>query len=179
MIKEYHISGLDCANCAAKLEHKLKNINGLDSVNINFFNRKMYIKVEEDNLERVYKEILRITRKVEPSVKYSEEEVDNHHNNEEHYCGCNNEHHCDNEECECEQHHNHKKHSHHKEDHIHSHHPLDKKKEEKTINQHTIMLARILFSLFMFVMALILKNVNEAAHLGFALVSYIVISGNP
>ena len=176
MIKEYHISGLDCANCAAKLEHKLKNINGLDSVNINFFNRKMYIKVEEDNLERVYKEILRITRKVEPSVKYSEEEVDNHHNNEEHHCGCNNEHHHDNEKCECEQHHNHKKHSHHKEDHIHSHHPLDKKKEEKTINQHTIMLARILFSLFMFVMALILKNVNEAAHLGFALVSYIVIS---
>ena len=176
MIKEYHISGLDCANCAAKLEHKLKNINGLESVNINFFNRKMYIKVEEDNLERVYKEILRITRKVEPSVKYSEEEVNNHHNNEEHHCGCNHENHHHNEECECEQHHNHKKHSHHKEEHIHSHHPLDKKKEEKTINQHTIMLARILFSLFMFVMALILKNVNEAAHLGFALVAYVVIS---
>lgn len=176
MIREYHISGLDCANCAAKLEHKLKNINGLESININFFNRKMYIKVEEDNLERVYKEILRITRKVEPSVKYSEEEVNNHHNNEEHHCGCNHENHHHNEECECGQHHNHKKHSHHKEEHIHSHHPLDKKKEEKTINQHTIMLARILFSLFMFVMALILKNVNEAAHLGFALVAYVVIS---
>lgn len=157
MIKEYYIEGLDCANCAAKLERRLKHIELLESININFFNRKLIIKVKEENLDQAYKEIIRITKNVEPKVVYSE--------SSEHH-----EHH----DCQCT--HNHHKHSHHKEEHLHDHHPLDKKKEEKTINEHTIMLARILFSLFLFIIALILKNISEAAHLGFALFSYIIIS---
>lgn len=157
MIKEYYIKGLDCANCAAKLENRLKHIDCLQSVNINFFNRKLIIKVDEEDLEKAYQQILKITKKVEPNVTYSEKEDEHEH----HSCECGHEHH---------------KHTHHKEEHVHSHHPKDKKKEEKTINEHTIMLARIIFSLFLFVIALVLNSVSYYANLVFSLLSYILIS---
>ena len=89
MIKEYYIKGLDCANCAAKLENRLKHIDCLQSVNINFFNRKLIIKVDEEDLEKAYQQILKITKKVEPNVTYSEKEDEHEH----HSCECGHEHH--------------------------------------------------------------------------------------
>ena len=36
MKRSYRLEGLDCANCAAKLERELAKIEGVDSVTVNF-----------------------------------------------------------------------------------------------------------------------------------------------
>lgn len=36
MKKTYQLDGLDCANCATKLEEKISKISGVKSVTINF-----------------------------------------------------------------------------------------------------------------------------------------------
>ena len=52
MEKVYFIEGLDCANCAAKLERHLKEISEFDSVIIDFMAQKLLISVkDEDSLQ--------------------------------------------------------------------------------------------------------------------------------
>lgn len=172
MIKQYRIEGLDCANCAAKLEKRLKHIELLKSVNINFFNKKLLIDVDEINLEKAYKEIIRITKKVEPDVTYSEISEDEHHNHNNH---C----HSESDSCSCGHNHtHHHKHNHGKDGHIHqgNNHPLSQNKKEEKVNERTIMIGRIIFSIFTFVIALIMGLVNKYAQIGFILISYLVIS---
>ena len=37
MILNYLFEGIDCIACASKLEDKIKKINGVNSININYF----------------------------------------------------------------------------------------------------------------------------------------------
>ncbi|MEG1222705.1 MAG: heavy metal-associated domain-containing protein [Bacilli bacterium] len=58
MIKKYKLEGLDCANCAAKLENKLKKIDGVASVTLNFMLLKLTVEAnEEDTFEKVIKTV--------------------------------------------------------------------------------------------------------------------------
>ncbi len=41
MKRVYKLEGLDCADCAAKLEKKLAAIDGITSANINFMTRNL------------------------------------------------------------------------------------------------------------------------------------------
>ena len=44
MHKEYKLKGLDCANCAAKLEAGLNKIKDYDDVIVNFMSQKLIIE---------------------------------------------------------------------------------------------------------------------------------------
>jgi Cd2+/Zn2+-exporting ATPase len=59
----YELEGLDCPNCAAKIERELKKVEGLSDVTVNFSARTIDIKpdFEED--------VVRALKKVEPHVK--------------------------------------------------------------------------------------------------------------
>ncbi len=162
MIKQYRIEGLDCANCASELEKKLKKIKLLNSVNINFFNKKLLIDVEKENLAEAYKEIVKITKKIEPDVCYfdiSDEDIEDHKA----------------ESCSC--HHNHK-HGHCKGEHIHqgNNHPLSQKKTKEKINEKTMMLIRISVTVFTFLVAIFSGYINKYLQLAFILISYFIIS---
>ena len=68
MKKSYILDGLDCANCAAKME---KTINDLDEVNVvtvNFMTAKMTIETDGDQDDLIPK-VEKIIRKIEPDVK--------------------------------------------------------------------------------------------------------------
>ncbi|MFW5996047.1 MAG: heavy metal translocating P-type ATPase [Halanaerobiaceae bacterium] len=41
--KQYRINGLDCANCAAKIEEKVKDLSGVDDVELNFLEKKLSV----------------------------------------------------------------------------------------------------------------------------------------
>ena len=50
----YIIKGLDCANCALKLERKLQKIDGVESCQINFLAEKMTIDLNDNAVDKVF-----------------------------------------------------------------------------------------------------------------------------
>ncbi len=70
MRKIAKVSGLCCANCAAKLEKSLQKIDGVNSCQLNFMAQRVTFDIEDDKLESAIEEIKRITKKMEPNASY-------------------------------------------------------------------------------------------------------------
>lgn len=68
----YILHGLDCPNCAAKLERELRKIEGLSDVNINFAAKTIDIKEEYET------DVLKVLKQVEPHVKLIPKNAYNH-----------------------------------------------------------------------------------------------------
>ena len=62
------LEGLDCANCAAKIENEVKKIDGLDEANLSFMTQKLTLEAPESDLERIVDEASRIAKKIEDEV---------------------------------------------------------------------------------------------------------------
>lgn len=83
--KEYILEGLNCANCARKIEELTNDIDGVDSAFLDFVSKKLKVKVEhEDKVEPVAQEIRGIVEKIEPDVKVIDEHEHEHEHNHEH-----------------------------------------------------------------------------------------------
>ena len=64
------LQGLDCANCAAKIETQSNNIKGINSVTVDFVSKKMSIEIADENeFSKIFGEITAIVNKIEPDVK--------------------------------------------------------------------------------------------------------------
>lgn len=63
---KFKLSGLDCANCAIKIEEKLKLDNNIKDANLNF--SKLSLMIETDMSEDVKSYILKIIKETEPNV---------------------------------------------------------------------------------------------------------------
>ena len=50
MKRRYTLENLGCANCAAKMEDKIKELDGVNSVTVNFITTKMVLDVEDDQI---------------------------------------------------------------------------------------------------------------------------------
>ena len=61
----YHISGFDCANCAAKMENAINKIDGVTSAKISFMAQKLIIEAPEEALERILEEARKAVRAVD------------------------------------------------------------------------------------------------------------------
>lgn len=62
------LEGLDCANCAAKIENEVKRLNGVEDANVSFMTQKMTIEAPESEMDRIVYEASRIALKVESEV---------------------------------------------------------------------------------------------------------------
>ena len=83
--KEYILEGLNCANCARKIEELTNDIDGVDSAFLDFVSKKLKVKVEhEDKVEPVAQEIRGIVEKIEPDVKVIDEYEHLHEHDHEH-----------------------------------------------------------------------------------------------
>lgn len=69
MKQSFRITGIDCANCAAKLERKLQKIDGVTSLTLNFFTSKLILEAEEDRFDAVLAEVARVTHKEQPDAE--------------------------------------------------------------------------------------------------------------
>ena len=69
---KFKIKGLDCANCAAELERKIKKINGIDDASISFMSEKLIIECEESVKENVLEEMKKVIKREEPDVTIEE-----------------------------------------------------------------------------------------------------------
>ena len=120
--KVYILEGLDCANCAAKIETKLKTLPELQDVSITFATKQLRFSAE--NPAEILPEIIEIIHTVEPEVEVKErkhhhhEHVDHDHE-EDCCCGHEHNHHDHEDDCCCGH------------DHDHDHHDHGKKVESK------------------------------------------------
>ncbi|MDU2064753.1 MAG: cation transporter [Sporomusaceae bacterium] len=69
MKKTFKLIGLDCANCAAKIENAISNLSDVKSVSVNFMTMKMNIESERENMDRVVEAAKRVIHNIEPEVK--------------------------------------------------------------------------------------------------------------
>ena len=67
MEKAFRIDGIDCANCAAKIERALSKLSNVEKVNINFMTVKMLLAADEQAFDEVYANAVRTIKKFEPS----------------------------------------------------------------------------------------------------------------
>lgn len=134
MKKKYHIEGIDCANCAAKVEKKM---NDLPDVSVTLTFATSQLLVEAENPDEVLPKLREIADKMEPGTvieeiskakKHSGKKKTHHHHDDDDCC-CHGEHeehehhhhHHDDEDCcdgDCCCHGEHEGHEHHHHKHL-------------------------------------------------------------
>ncbi|QTA37375.1 cadmium-translocating P-type ATPase [Thermosipho ferrireducens] len=67
--KKLVLEGLDCANCAAKIEEKVKKLENIEDVSLNFLTKTLSFEVKD---ESKVEEIKKIVKKLEPNIKIRE-----------------------------------------------------------------------------------------------------------
>lgn len=74
MKKVYSIEGIDCANCAAKVEDKINKVKGIEEATLNFMTSKLsieFVSSNEQEVEEIMNEVRKIVAKMEPDAKLS------------------------------------------------------------------------------------------------------------
>ena len=66
--KFFKIDGIDCANCAQKMQDRANSKVSDVEVFINFLTQKMSIKAPTNLFDEKYKEIIKQIKKVEPDI---------------------------------------------------------------------------------------------------------------
>ena len=108
--KVYILEGLDCANCAAKIENKLSKMPGLSDVSVTYATKQLRLSTEDP--DALLPQIREVVKSMEPDVEvlertrggkqtqaheHSHHDHD-HHDHEHHHdhgesCGCGHDHH--------------------------------------------------------------------------------------
>lgn len=67
------LNGLDCANCANKIESRVNKIDGIKEATVNFSTGLLIAEIKDEILkDKIIKEIKMIVKKLEPNVKVEE-----------------------------------------------------------------------------------------------------------
>ncbi len=66
MKKNFKLEGLDCANCAAKIEKNVKKIDGVKDATVSFFAQKLVLEADDDKFDEIVKEVAALVHRVDP-----------------------------------------------------------------------------------------------------------------
>ena len=163
---EFILEGLDCANCANKIQNKLAENKDYKNVNVNFNTLKLTL---ESDLEDIHYEVEKMVKSLEPDVEVIEikkhsHKVHSHNHNKESKC---------NHSCKCEHHHIHENDEHKKEHsykrNISNHNQIDKKTRKKNIN-----LIRLVIGVLLTIVTLVVQ-LPKKLELIFMLLAYIIL----
>ncbi len=66
MRKTFELEDLDCANCAAKMENAVREIEGVTFVSVSFMTKKMILEADDDKFNDIVKKAVKVCRKIEP-----------------------------------------------------------------------------------------------------------------
>ena len=69
MKKTFQMIDLDCANCAAKMERAIQNIDGVTSATVSFMTQKLTLEADDARFDQIVKEAVKACRKVEPDCE--------------------------------------------------------------------------------------------------------------
>ena len=68
MKKTFRLEGLDCANCAAKIERAINGLDGVKSATVNFLTAKMIIEAEDEKMADLIAATEKVVKKIEPDA---------------------------------------------------------------------------------------------------------------
>ncbi|MBR4181955.1 MAG: cation transporter [Candidatus Methanomethylophilaceae archaeon] len=63
------LEGLDCANCAAKIETAVSKIQGINDVNVVFMTQKLSFTTEREDVDAIVEQITKVAMKASSDVK--------------------------------------------------------------------------------------------------------------
>lgn len=148
-----NITGLDCANCAAKVERKINEMKEVTEATIDFLNKKLIVTSDEENPHTLITSVQKVIDSIENGVTISpvSQNINNIHGNHIHTHG----------------------HSHeHAHDHSHSHshdHGTDELKK---------LMGRIIIGGILFIAGFIIPESSHLLRFLAFFASYIVIGGD-
>ena len=79
----YRIANLGCANCAAKMEERIRNLSGVEDASITFATRQLRLRAEKP--EALLPQIQKIVSSIEADARVSAGDGHSHHDKD---CGC-------------------------------------------------------------------------------------------
>ena len=65
MKKTFRLEGLDCANCAAKIEKAISELDGVKEVIVNFMTTKLVIEGEDEKMPSIITAAEKLIKKIE------------------------------------------------------------------------------------------------------------------
>lgn len=68
MKKTFVLADLDCANCAAKIENAVREIEGVISASVSFMSGKLVLEAEEERFEEILNAAEKLIAKVDSDV---------------------------------------------------------------------------------------------------------------
>lgn len=201
MKKKYSITGIDCANCAAKLEVKMNELPQVEQVTLTFATQQLL--VEAGDPDAVIPLLQELADKIEPGTKIgkllrgkkSNSRQEHHHEHGHHHgeeCTCGEHHHehghHHGEECTCGEHHHEHAHHHGEEctcvehHHEHAHHHTQEGSGSKIQSGRRDFLENreavsLVGGALLFAAAMLIHHMTEIAYLPDVLfvISYVIL----
>ena len=68
MKKTFKLIGLDCANCAAKIENAIRDLPDVTAVSVNFMTMKMNVEAEREKMADIVEASKKVIKRIEPDV---------------------------------------------------------------------------------------------------------------
>jgi len=68
MKKKFILEGLDCANCAAKIEKAINELDGVKEATVNFMTTKLVIDGEDEKMQTILEAAEKIVKSIEPDT---------------------------------------------------------------------------------------------------------------
>ncbi|HBO62243.1 MAG TPA: hypothetical protein DD645_06290 [Olsenella sp.] len=69
MRKSFRLDEIDCANCALKLQDALAQLEGVESVSVNFLTQKLTLTAADDRFDAVLDQVVKTTARIEPDCE--------------------------------------------------------------------------------------------------------------
>ncbi len=69
MKKIFRLEGLECANCAAKMEKEISKLDGVKEATVNFMSTKLTVEADEEKMDDIILASEKIVKKIESGVK--------------------------------------------------------------------------------------------------------------
>ena len=66
MRKTFKLEDLDCANCAAKLERAISEIDGVTRASVSFIAQKMIVEADDADMDKIIAAIPKVAKKAVP-----------------------------------------------------------------------------------------------------------------
>ena len=69
MKKTYRLNELDCANCAAKMERRIKELEGVTDASVSFMTQRLMLETEAEDQTAILDAAEKIIKKIEPDCR--------------------------------------------------------------------------------------------------------------
>ena len=69
MQKVFKLIDLDCANCAAKMERAISQIDGVQKATVSFMAQKLTLEADDARFDEIVREAVKCVKKVDPDCE--------------------------------------------------------------------------------------------------------------